>query len=815
MASSVEPAVKVEAPVVARRSRAESAVSSGAATAQSGPANRRSGAQHAWFAEAKLPTSLHDREVLPPGVAEQLLRDEEFQPGARPPSLLAAAGPCPLEAAQAAVPLSRSQRVFKEYLPTRRRSKGMDLWHNASGNRNRKAIPSPECPVLWRRYGAIETAIRNGDGSIARVPTYNFHEYRLAEHEEAGTRSEAAQRQQPVLFHIFIGKKAVKGIADPLGATMTTPPATERQTAAAGRRTTPLLLTAPASTATAAAAHFLSFEKNGRCIGEITQSDAGGIMMQSKAGDIAEWHELEDGEGDLGEGDIVAVVDGRVSRAGTAGARVLGVVSRKAMIEGSAVSLPSDGSGGRRETIAYAGRVPVNVRGPVHEGDRITPSGLEDGTGMRATGWRQPSVGAVLKLGTPPDVAGHIWQVEIAVNPPGFGEDGLARLRQCRRQPSVLLLLLLLLLLVVTVGWSVVYALKVDSSAHVHAQRQQQSPSAAAVVQCDFGGWKTVRNSCSGDSERFEHFLADEDHFWVLDIERNLDAMNLGGTPSKWATGVCDGPSDTGGGGGGATPPQQQQQQQQQGDGQDGSRVSECALALRGFLDSCPEAPITALLNATTAAKVAKKQQHQQQHQQHRVLQEFSRFPCVGASCASTLDLLFARQCLRAAFPDLLSTAMLTSTGTDSGNERHQPGTSTAGSVALFSSPHPDEKTPAEACASAAAAIYRECSDDCSSAECGNSANNQPVTCELARMGEHRLGCDCHCYAQGTRCEAAMAEALRVSTDVAGGCTTAGQGEVADALQREGEQGSDGMPPSAALIVMLYTAHGIREIPVF
>ena len=40
-------------------------------------------------------------------------------------------------------------------------------------------------------------------------------------------------------------------------------------------------------------------------------------------------------------------------------------------------------------------------------------------------------------------------------------------------------------------------------------------------------------------------------------------------------------------------------------------------------------------------------------------------------------------------------------------------------------------------------------------------------------------------------------------------------GQVADALQREGEQGSDGMPPSAALIVMLYTAHGIREIPVF
>lgn len=77
----------------------------------------------------------------------------------------------------------------------------------------------------------------------------------------------------------------------------------------------------------------------------------------------------------LNEGDLVGVSDTEVSYT-TEGADVLAVVSRKAMVEGST---PADTS--RYDTLAYAGRVPVRVRGPVHCGDRITPSGLEDGTG--------------------------------------------------------------------------------------------------------------------------------------------------------------------------------------------------------------------------------------------------------------------------------------------------------------------------------------------------------------------------------------------------------------------------------------------------
>lgn len=71
---------------------------------------------------------------------------------------------------------------------------------------------------------------------------------------------------------------------------------------------------------------------------------------------------------------------GQLSRKGTADTSVLAVVSRKAMIEGSK---RDDATGSRAgDTVAYAGRVPVRVRGPVRQGDHIVPSGLDDGTGV-------------------------------------------------------------------------------------------------------------------------------------------------------------------------------------------------------------------------------------------------------------------------------------------------------------------------------------------------------------------------------------------------------------------------------------------------
>ena len=94
------------------------------------------------------------------------------------------------------------------------------------------------------------------------------------------------------------------------------------------------------------------------------------------------------------------------------------------MVEGS---IPKDTW--RHERLAYAGRVPVRVRGAVCCGDRIIPSGLHDGTGMRAagsSGW-QPAVGTVLSLGDEPECTGQPWVVEIAVTPPGLTVDDTRR----------------------------------------------------------------------------------------------------------------------------------------------------------------------------------------------------------------------------------------------------------------------------------------------------------------------------------------------------------------------------------------------------
>ena len=51
---------------------------------------------------------------------------------------------------------------------------------------------------------------------------------------------------------------------------------------------------------------------------------------------------------------------------------------------------------GRHEAIAYAGRVPVRVVGNLAAGDRVTVSGLQDGTAKRANTPHQPILGTVL-----------------------------------------------------------------------------------------------------------------------------------------------------------------------------------------------------------------------------------------------------------------------------------------------------------------------------------------------------------------------------------------------------------------------------------
>ena len=79
-------------------------------------------------------------------------------------------------------------------------------------------------------------------------------------------------------------------------------------------------------------------------------------MLSSQAGDFAEWHEKEDGAEQLPEGTVVGFHEGKVSKR-TAQANILGVVSARALLLGSA-RLDQAANNASGACVAYCGLVP-------------------------------------------------------------------------------------------------------------------------------------------------------------------------------------------------------------------------------------------------------------------------------------------------------------------------------------------------------------------------------------------------------------------------------------------------------------------------
>eukprot|EP01052_Picozoa_sp_SAG31_P003733 SAG31_NODE_147_length_22539_cov_37.073663_2_plen_980_part_00 len=166
---------------------------------------------------------------------------------------------------------------------------------------------------------------------------------------------------------------------------------------------------------------FVDFEAGTRHAGAIVAARHG-LALQSTGGDFAEFHSICPSEKDtkFAEGDIVGVVNSCISRSTASTAAILGVITRRACVAGSA---PGDAaSKAAVDTVAYCGRVPVRLRGPAATGDLVHASGHDDGTGTvlapgetNATG---VAVGAVL---TGDEITDHsvVRLVEISVFSPG------------------------------------------------------------------------------------------------------------------------------------------------------------------------------------------------------------------------------------------------------------------------------------------------------------------------------------------------------------------------------------------------------------
>lgn len=133
---------------------------------------------------------------------------------------------------------------------------------------------------------------------------------------------------------------------------------------------------------------YMSFHRGTAVQGYIMDMGQG-VKLLSTAGDFAEYHRIRDGErpDTFEEGEIVGLVDGEITRS-TIGAAMLGIISRKAVVEGSHPGFDDEESASRYDTVAYCGRVPVKLRGNAKSGDLVVPSGLNDGTAVavRANG---------------------------------------------------------------------------------------------------------------------------------------------------------------------------------------------------------------------------------------------------------------------------------------------------------------------------------------------------------------------------------------------------------------------------------------------
>ena len=352
----------------------------------------------------------------------------------------------------------------------------------------------------------------------------------------------------------------------------------------------------------------------------------------------------------------------------------------------------------------------------------------------------------------------------------------------------------------------------------VPGSTSQESGGLILPSACSVADWANVMQTCSDETDRFYGDKAVNN--WLFQaVTSPITELNLGHIGSRWQVtnphgswrltrDVCSTPQ------------------------------SLCARALRGYLDYCPLDPVA--IAAATAW-------HNWTREDRRAGQS-SDSPCEPLrSCGGHIDLFFLRQCLGNSFPALISPSTLTLTfgdavyapvsdQRDSGKQLQRR--ATLRGVQRLSSR-------AAVCEAASAAVFRECSASCSTHRCtripgisltspaadGTAVEEPgyPSNCQylkdLSSLGENttRLtadsGCGCRCYAMGTTCEAAMANALEVyaqeQTTDSPGCYKS-KLHLHSSGAQNGTVDSDRSVslPASALLTLLFSARGVRWIPV-
>ena len=280
-----------------------------------------------------------------------------------------------------------SPQVFVER-PIIQRRKGFDRWVTSGGRKGATDVWLSPSQGVRKRYGRLIRSESRDDAENLKFAQYMSIRRVSADAPIEEVREAALWALYPVAPG---GEKVPEVVTGEGGLSVRSRPACSDVTGS-GDAPPSLLLRAGARQ------KFISFEteptastrSNSIELGAVVRAGEGGVKLVSTQGDFAEWHRLANGEPPLSEGDVVGFHRGRISR-NTRNVNMLGVVTRKAVVEGSA---PPADERHHYDTIAYQGVVPVKVSGQPRAGlsscdcptpqagQLLVPSGRHDGAAV-------------------------------------------------------------------------------------------------------------------------------------------------------------------------------------------------------------------------------------------------------------------------------------------------------------------------------------------------------------------------------------------------------------------------------------------------
>lgn len=278
-----------------------------------------------------------------------------------------------------------SQQVFVEQ-PVLKRTKGTDRWITSGGRKGATEIWISPQQGLRKRYGRVDCTAHERHGEMPK-----FAQFTLIRRANVDVPAEDVTGSGLwVLCPPTSETQAVPAVLNPADGLRVQSRTTSHHVETSSKRISPSLLLRAGQ-----GQSFISFEaeptadnKDGIELGAIVRNGDGGITLESTQGDVAEWHRVADGERPLNEGDVVGFRHGRISRV-TRRCEMLGIVTRKAVVEGSA---PPANVRHAYDTVAYAGVVPVKVSNQQtsqacecpapRAGHLLVPSGKNDGTAL-------------------------------------------------------------------------------------------------------------------------------------------------------------------------------------------------------------------------------------------------------------------------------------------------------------------------------------------------------------------------------------------------------------------------------------------------